>query len=49
MKQISVNIYLNYDDILEFEDDVSDEEIEKAVEDIIDNNLQIDWSIIEED
>lgn len=49
MKQISLNIYLNYDDILEFEDDVSDEEIEKAVEDIIDNNLQIDWSIIEED
>lgn len=49
MKQISVNIYLNYDDILEFEDGVSDEEIKKVVNNIIDNNVHIDWSIIEED
>ena len=49
MKQVSVNIYLNYDDILEFEDGVSDKEIIKAIDNIIDNNVHIDWSIIEED
>lgn len=49
MKRINLTAYLNIEDILDFDDDVTDTEIEAAIENEIDNNLQIDWEILDED
>ena len=49
MKRINLRAYLNIEDILNFDDDVTNEEIEAAIENEIYNNLQIDWEILDED